>query len=69
MFQLGPLQLLIILVIVIAIFGPSNLPRLGAMFGKFLRELKGLKEELPSKDDLKLDDAKRDAKRSSDRRP
>ncbi|MFR9067216.1 MAG: twin-arginine translocase TatA/TatE family subunit [Faecalibacterium prausnitzii] len=34
-------ELLIILVVVLLIFGPKNLPKLGKMFGKTMNELQG----------------------------
>jgi len=47
-----PWHLIVLLIIVLAIWGPSNLPKLGAMVGKMFREIKDLKDEIPSKEDL-----------------
>ena len=47
-------SLLVILVIVLLIFGPKNLPRLGGMLGKMFRDFKNAKDQLPSKDDLEI---------------
>jgi sec-independent protein translocase protein TatA len=48
-FNLGPLELLIILVIIIIIFGVGRLPEVGGAIGKGLREFRrataGLDEE------------------------
>ncbi len=38
--QIGPLQIVILLVIVLIIFGPKNLPRLAQSIGQSVRELK-----------------------------
>ena len=35
-----PLHLLLIFIVVIIVFGPGNLPRLGKVIGKGLREIK-----------------------------
>lgn len=47
--MLGPLEIGVILVLVLLIFGPSKLPQLGASVGKMLRgfkkEMKELKED------------------------
>ena len=43
---IGPLELVIILVVVLLIFGPKNLPKLGASLGKTVKNVKeGMKEE------------------------
>lgn len=59
----------IILVIVILIFGPSNLPKLGKALGQFMRELRNVKDDLPSKDDFSLEPKKPadDKPKSSDK--
>ena len=40
--RIGTNELLIILVVVLLIFGPKNLPKLGKMFGK---TIKGMEDE------------------------
>ncbi len=37
---LGPAELIIILVIVLVIFGPKNLPKLGASLGKTVKNIR-----------------------------
>lgn len=37
---LGPLELIIILVVVLIIFGPKNLPKLGASIGKTVKNIR-----------------------------
>ena len=41
MFDLSPVQIIIVLVIALVVFGPKRLPELGRQLGKGLRELKG----------------------------
>jgi sec-independent protein translocase protein TatA len=49
MFGLGWLEVALILVVVLAIFGPKKLPELGGALGKTLR---GFKEEInPAQDE------------------
>lgn len=38
--RLGPMELILILVIALVIFGPSKLPEVGKSVGKALREFK-----------------------------
>ena len=52
--KLGPTELLVILVIVIVIFGPKQLPKLSKMFGKTIKNFKeGMSD---NKDSDKSDD-------------
>lgn len=39
-FGLGPTELFIILAIVLLLFGPKQLPKLGRMFGKAMKDLR-----------------------------
>lgn len=39
-FGLGPTELAIILLIVLVLFGPKQLPKLGKMFGKAMKDLR-----------------------------
>ena len=38
--RIGPQELIIVLIIVLVIFGPKNLPKLGKMFGKATKNFK-----------------------------
>ena len=54
-FGLGPTELAIILLIVLVLFGPKQLPKLGKMFGKAMKDLReGMEgkdaEEEPAKE-------------------
>jgi sec-independent protein translocase protein TatA len=58
----GPLEIVIILVIVLIIFGPKRLPDLGRSLGHGMREFKDSvtgkdKEELPDRSDDKSEPA------------
>jgi len=51
--NVGPLEIAIVLVIVLVIFGPKRLPELGKSMGKGIREFKGSlsmddKDEIPA---------------------
>ena len=39
--NVGPLEIAIVLVIVLVVFGPKRLPELGKSIGKGIREFKG----------------------------
>ena len=49
--RIGTNELLIILVVVLLIFGPKNLPKLGKMFGKTMSNFKKGMEETDDDDD------------------
>lgn len=38
--RIGPQEFIIVLIIVLVIFGPKNLPKLGKMFGKTMSNFK-----------------------------
>jgi sec-independent protein translocase protein TatA len=51
--QIGPLEIIIVLVIVLVVFGPKRLPDLGRSLGRGMREFKQSvtgedREQLPS---------------------
>jgi sec-independent protein translocase protein TatA len=60
-FGIGPLELIIVLVIVLVIFGPKRLPGLGRSLGTGMREFKN---SISGKDD---EDEKDEAVESPDR--
>ena len=49
--RIGTNELLIILVVVLLIFGPKNLPKLGKMFGKTMSNFKKGMDETDDDDD------------------
>jgi sec-independent protein translocase protein TatA len=55
-FGIGPLEIVIVLIIVLIIFGPKRLPDLGRSLGRGMREFKDSvtgkdKDELPAADE------------------
>jgi sec-independent protein translocase protein TatA len=55
--RLGPMEILLILVVALLIFGPSKLPQLGKSVGESLREFKrSMKGEAEKDEDEKKDD-------------
>ena len=58
--RIGTNELLIILVVVLLIFGPKNLPKLGKMFGKTMNNFKKGMEE--SDDEAEITTAKAETK-------
>lgn len=56
--RIGTNELLIILLVVLIIFGPKQLPKLGKMFGKTMRNFKeGINEEMSDDEAPKADAA------------
>ena len=58
--KLGPTELIVILIIVIVLFGPTQIPKLTKMFGKSVKSFKdGMAEEEEGKDkEAKSEDGK-----------
>jgi len=48
-FNLGPTELIILLVIVLVIFGAGKLPEIGGALGKSIREFKTSVDDQPAK--------------------
>jgi len=66
-FTIGPLQIVLILVIVLIIFGPGKLPQVGKAIGKTIRDFRGSVKEVEDTvkevgDAVKLEDDKGDKK-------
>ena len=64
--SIGPLELAIILVIVLVIFGPKRLPGLGRQLGSGMREFKDSLTKSTDRDEIEDDNA--DATRDDARR-
>jgi sec-independent protein translocase protein TatA len=64
--SIGPLELGIVLLIVLVVFGPKRLPGLGRQLGSGMREFK---DSITGKDKDKDDDEDRDAVDAPEQRP
>lgn len=60
--HLGPMELGVIVVIVMVIFGPKQLPKLGRSIGQTIKEFRGVGRELTETRD-EIDNELRDTKR------
>lgn len=59
--QIGPLEIVVVLVIVLLIFGPKRLPQLGRQMGRGMREFKdSVTGDRDDDDDRALDPAPED---------
>jgi sec-independent protein translocase protein TatA len=56
MFQIGPQELLLILVVALLVVGPRRLPELGRSIGKGIREIRKAQEEVRKTIQTNLDD-------------
>ncbi len=60
--RLGPMELVLILVIALVVFGPSKLPDVGKAFGKAIKEFKNhankISDEVDVSEELELEDKK-----------
>ena len=52
---MGAPELIVVLIVVLVIFGPKNLPKLGNALGK---TVKSVREGMESEDDSKVEDVK-----------
>ena len=51
-FRLGPMEIIIVLVIVMIIFGVGRLPQIGGAMGKAIKEFRGAQSDVESALDL-----------------
>ncbi|CAN5159727.1 hypothetical protein BH20ACT24_BH20ACT24_00460 [soil metagenome] len=56
MFNIGPTELIVILVLALIVFGPSRLPEIGRTVGKSLREVRRAGMDLRDQFETDLDD-------------
>ncbi len=56
MFNIGPEEIILILVIALIVFGPKRLPEIGRTVGKSLREFRRASEDIRQELSLHLDD-------------
>ena len=64
--RIGPQELIIVLIIVLVIFGPKNLPKLGKMFGKTMNNFKKGMEDEEGSDDSEEKTEKKVSKKDED---
>jgi twin arginine-targeting protein translocase, tatA/E family len=60
--RIGPQEFIIVLIIVLVIFGPKNLPKLGKMFGKTMKNFKEGMEDVDENGDAKPAETKTEEK-------
>ena len=51
--RIGPQELIIVLIIVLVIFGPKNLPKMGKMFGNTMKNFKEGMEDVDDNGEVK----------------
>ena len=56
MFNIGPTELIIILVLALIVFGPKRLPEIGRSIGRSLREFRRASDEIRGEIERDLDD-------------
>ncbi len=55
MFNIGPVELMVILLLALVVVGPSRLPEVGRSIGKGLRELRKVQDEVRDSINFNLD--------------
>ena len=66
--NIGPLEIVVILIIALVVFGPKRLPELGRSMGKGIREFRGSisgKDDDDDDDDRRLERSQAEAKAQS----
>lgn len=58
MFNIGPMELMLILLVALIVVGPKRLPEVGRTIGKSLREIRKVQDEVKSTMRFDLDDEK-----------
>src|SRR3989337_1431275 len=56
MFNIGPMELMLILLVALVVVGPKRLPEVGRTIGKSLREIRKVQDEVKSTMRFDLDD-------------
>ena len=56
MFNIGPLELMVILLLALVVVGPSRLPEVGRSIGRGLRELRKVQDEMRDSINFNLDE-------------
>jgi sec-independent protein translocase protein TatB len=56
MFNIGPLELMVILLLALVVVGPSKLPEVGRSIGRALREFRNIQDEMRDTINFNLDE-------------
>ncbi len=64
---IGPMELIIILVIALVVFGPKRLPDMGRSLGKAIREFRNAGKEIQSDIVESIDENERDSTKSANK--
>ena len=64
---IGPMELIIILVIALVVFGPKRLPDMGRSLGKAIREFRNAGKEIQSDIVESIDKDERDSTKSANK--
>ena len=59
-FRFGPMELIIVLVVVLIIFGVGRLPEIGGAMGKALKEFRNTQKNQPGYDNNIIDNESKD---------
>ena len=59
-FRFGPMELIIVLVVVLIIFGVGRLPEIGGAMGKAIKEFRNTQKNQPESDINAVDEASKD---------
>ena len=58
-FRFGPMELIIVLVVVLIIFGVGRLPEIGGAMGKAIKEFRGSQKTDVDNEESQLEDSKK----------
>ncbi len=64
---IGPMELIIILVIALVVFGPKRLPDMGRSLGKAIREFRNAGKEIQNDIAESIDENERDSTKSANK--
>ena len=64
---IGPMELIIILVIALVVFGPKRLPDMGRSLGKAIREFRNAGKEIQNDIVESIDEKERDSTKSANK--
>ena len=64
---IGPMELIVILIIALLVFGPKRLPDMGRSLGKAIREFKNAGKEIQNDIAESIDENERDSTKSANK--